>query len=819
MSSVQPRSADAHGRHLHVMRWYSSQARAARRRRPTDVALVVASALGLLTLSIVAPGPTIVDEGVGVLTGSLPAVLEWVVALMYGLAALWAILLTVVAAFSRHRRLIAVEMLAAGALALAIGWVVGSWASTQGHQTWSALWETGPPQVYVAVRVAVVTAVIGAASPHLARPMRVIGRFLLSWMALAAAVIGVAHPIGVVAGFLIGVMAAAAVHVVLGSPAGRPTPQQVRDALMDLGVDDPDVEAAASPHLDVTIYAARNAAHGSLSVEVLGRDEWSAQSLASVWTAATRRGEHLNVRSSRLERVEHAAMLTLLAAQAGVRTPRLVTAGQSAEGDALIVTEAFGAALADLPPAAVTDQLMDAAGAQLSTLHAAGICHGRIDDRRIVVDDEQRAALIDFTAACVGAEHRQLMIDQARFLVAIGLATGAPRAVASVRRTFGDQGLVDILPFLQPAILDRHTRARTQDGALTLPTLREEILRQTGVEEPPLAQVSRVTLRSLVRVAIIGVVSYTLITALSDADLSSIKDALSGADWTWLLAALMLSPVAEVFFSFSTIGATTAALRYIPVLMLQYAAQFIALVLPATAARIALDVRFFRSFGVPAGSAISLGIIDSVSGFLVQVLLLIVILLSDLPGLTSSIRDGSSSGTESLADPTTHSMLFLTLALALVSIVGVAVVPRLRRRFLDRGRLAWASLKEQTGNARGALAVLRHPLKIAEMLGGNLGGQVVQAIVLGLCVHAFGQDAQLSQLILINTAVSLFAGLMPVPGGMGVAEAGYTAGLEAIGISSPIAISIAITFRLVTFYLPPIWGSVAMRWLRHRSYV
>ena len=105
------------------------------------------------------------------------------------------------------------------------------------------------------------------------------------------------------------------------------------------------------------------------------------------------------------------------------------------------------------------------------------------------------------------------------------------------------------------------------------------------------------------------------------------------------------------------------------------------------------------------------------------------------------------------------------------------------------------------------------------MLGGNLGAQLLQAAVLALCLHAFGQTAHFSQLILINTAVSLFAGLMPVPGGMGVAEAGLTVGLQAIGVPSAIAVSTAITFRLVTFYLPPIWGAAAMRWLRRNEYV
>ena len=138
----------------------------------------------------------------------------------------------------------------------------------------------------------------------------------------------------------------------------------------------------------------------------------------------------------------------------------------------------------------------------------------------------------------------------------------------------------------------------------------------------------------------------------------------------------------------------------------------------------------------------------------------------------------------------------------------MGIVPRVR-----------AAIAEQSVNAKSALAVLRRPRKVATMAVGNLVAQVIQAIILGVCLAAFGDTAYLSQLILINTAVSLFAGLMPVPGGMGVAEAGYTVGLQAIGVPSAVAMSTAIAFRLVTFYLPPIWGAWAMRWLRRSAYV
>ena len=294
---------------------------------------------------------------------------------------------------------------------------------------------------------------------------------------------------------------------------------------------------------------------------------------------------------------------------------------------------------------------------------------------------------------------------------------------------------------------------------------------------------------------------------------------LQSADWALLAGALVVAPLAQVFFAFSTLGASTAALRYFPVLMLQYALQFIALVLPATAARIAMDVRFFQRFGVESGAAVSIGIVDSFSGFVVQVILLVVISLSRLPGFTQPVQSSSSSGSSSSTSSSGPSTLTVMLALAVVSLLVVLVVPRLRRRYIARMRASMSALRDQAREARGALTVLRLPKNVGQMLGGNLGGQVVQAGVLGICLAAFGQHAALSQLILINTAVSLFAGLMPVPGGVGVTEAGITAGLQAIGVPSSTAISVAIAFRLVTFYLPPLWGSMAMRWLRRGSYV
>jgi uncharacterized membrane protein YbhN (UPF0104 family) len=335
--------------------------------------------------------------------------------------------------------------------------------------------------------------------------------------------------------------------------------------------------------------------------------------------------------------------------------------------------------------------------------------------------------------------------------------------------------------------------------------------------------VQRFTWATAIKTALIGLIAFAVIGALSGVDLQSLVDELQGADWGWVFFAFILSPAIQLFQSFSTLGACVRSLRFAAVVMLQYAIQFIALVIPSSAARVALEIRFFQSFGIEAGGATSIGIVDSLGGFAVQVALLLLITVTGLANLdlfgSVTGSDSSASSSSSTDSSSSGHLLGLAVGLIIVGVLAALVLPRLRariKRLLLRLRVL---LSDQRSSVAEALTVLRHPGKLFLMFGGNLSAQLLQAVILGVCLKAFGYSATFAELILINTAVSLFAGFMPVPGGMGVAEAGYTAGLEAIGVPGAVAMSTAITYRLVTFYLPPIWGAPAMRWLRHRSYV
>lgn len=43
-------------------------------------------------------------------------------------------------------------------------------------------------------------------------------------------------------------------------------------------------------------------------------------------------------------------------------------------------------------------------------------------------------------------------------------------------------------------------------------------------------------------------------------------------------------------------------------------------------------------------------------------------------------------------------------------------------------------------------------------------------------------------------------------------------GLAGVGVPESAALAAAATFRIVTFYVPLLWGGAAFRWLEHHGY-
>lgn len=274
-----------------------------------------------------------------------------------------------------------------------------------------------------------------------------------------------------------------------------------------------------------------------------------------------------------------------------------------------------------------------------------------------------------------------------------------------------------------------------------------------------------------------------LIGLLGNVDVEAFPDAVPEASWAWLALALVLAQLPRVAMAISTIGATPHPLPFGPVSVLQFAVTYVNLAIPTTAARVAVNVRFFQRVGVPAAATLATGAIDSVAGFVVQI------------GLFASLWWSSdfdlSTATEQLS------------GLATIALIAVVVLPR--RCGDPRAVTPAAGL---VGLRKGAetLRALRDPRQLWYLFSGHLAAQVLVAVALGATARASGSDLPLGELVIVNTLHSLFAGLLPIPGGIGVTEGGIMLGLTRLGVPAETAFAVAIAHRFASFYLPPIWG-------------
>lgn len=797
---------------------FASSADAPRTRRPTDVLLLLGSLLVLALIGIPAPGPTPLDTAVQSVATSLPGTFGWFWEAAYALLLVWVAVLLVLAALRARTRQLLRDQALALAIAVLVALVVALLAGVSVSDLWSALSPFRPGSTYPALRIAVATAVLVTSAPHLSRPIRRVGRWILVFGAIASVALQIDLLTGLVAGLAAGVLAASAVHVALGSPGGRVPLELVADELLELGVEVHDLAHAPFEPRGVAVATARDTTGRPLLVRIYGRDAWEGSFFASVWSWLLYRDGTPTTQVGRQRQVEHEAFLTLMAERAGVPVQPIVTAGTAWGRDAFLVRRDDGRRLPEVADEEISPQLLQGFWEALKALHGAGIAHGALDPGSLVVRPDGSAALADLGSGTSAPDDASFAVDHAQLLVSTAARAGIPAAVAAARVAGGDARLVATLPYLQPAALDSETRRAAKAADWKMDALRQAVVDETGTPAPELEKLRRVSVGSVVMVVLLGVVAYTVISAVAGIGLDTLVAQFQGAAWGWILLALLLSPTIQVGQAIATLGASVAKVRFIPVLGLQYAVQFLGLAVPSSAAKVGLEVRFFQLVGSNATTAVAVGLIDSVGGLVVQILVIVVTLLTGLVALTPSTTESSSSGSGSgslsttLASVDWTAVLVIVLVLAVVAGVILAAVPRIRHSIS-------AFVRERSADSRVALRVLRSPRKLGLILAGSVMWNVIAAMVLSCSVNAFGQHATFAELILVNTLVSLFAGLMPIPGNIGVSEAALTAGLMAVGIPQAAALSAAIVYRMVTFYLPPIWGYAAMRVMRRRGYL
>jgi glycosyltransferase 2 family protein len=313
----------------------------------------------------------------------------------------------------------------------------------------------------------------------------------------------------------------------------------------------------------------------------------------------------------------------------------------------------------------------------------------------------------------------------------------------------------------------------------------------------------RVTWRAGIQIGLLVLATIAVLRFVGNIDFDEVRDDLAHANWAWVLLAFVVAQLPRLTQALSAKGSVVAEIRYVPLYVLQLATSYLNLALPSGIARMAVFIRFFQRQGLPGASAVTAGAIDSFAGNVLQAVLVAVLALLTSADLLPELSAPSGDS---------RAFLWIVIGLALAAVLVTGLVGRIRRGLVDRVRVWWPQVQTSLG-------ALRRSNRLVLLIGGNLATELLFATALGLMARAFGYHVAFSELILINSGASLLSSFIPVPGGIGVVELSLEVGLISAGMAPAAATATILLYRLATFFLPPLWGSVAFRWLEREGYL
>lgn len=650
--------------------------------------------------------------------------------------------------------------------------------------------------VFPADHMAVAAALFTFASAYLPRRLRRLVPLVVVLVAVAEDITGHQLALDIIAGSFIGWAMSTLVALIAGAPGRSVSADVVRQALAAAGLEPERVTVLHAPMHGPRHFEVVTSAGETLMVELVRRGQRRAgltyklrHLLASVDVA-----DEPGLSSPRHE-VDHEALVSLLAERAGVRTPRVVLAGGLGHGPALLVrAKVEGCRLSELGVSDCPDSLLDAIWQQVCLLGQAHIAHHDLRAGNLLIDEDGRPWVLDFTFAKAGAPPRRLAQDVAETLVSLTSVVGAERAIASAVGRIGPGGLGPALAYLQPLALPSRIREQLHERSMFL-DLAEGLAAELDAARPSFRP--QVRARALISLAFAGGAVYVLLPQLGT--VPSLVAAVEHANYWWLVAAVAAGAATFASDAGSYMGASRASLPFVRTTLVQVASAFTSRLTPFGVGGIALNLVYLRrQGGGDRAEAVGSVALNQAAGAVVHgALFFIAAAVLGTSGLIGKVKL-----------PTGWPVLVAVVAVLVA--VGLAVGFRFgRRRLVEPTRRV----------ARNLLAAMRNPARALGLFAGSAGVTMFNGLALAASLAAFDSHVPLVSVLAVYTGGAAIASAAPTPGNLGAVEAALAAGLTGIGIASAPAVAAVLAFRLLTFWLPILPGLAVLRYLEHRGVI
>ncbi len=776
-------------------RYFANEPHHPRVRRAADATSIGIGLLLVFWTAINADRVAAVEAALIDLVGSVPLWFDQLYEIAYflGLLLIGGLIVSVIVQGSKRLDLLR-DMTLAIIGSLGISFVL-VWMVDGSFPTILPEFTTGDPvHAFPILRVAVLTAAVVVASPHLTRPVRRFGWLMILTVAISGYGIGLGLPGDALGGFGLGLAVAGSLLLLFGSPAGYPDPIAVALALADFGLTVRGIEPTRDQSWGVRRLEGLLDDGTSVEIKAYGRDAMESQLFARVWRTVWYREGGQTLSYNRLQAVEHEALVLLIARLHGVAAPDVLAVGVGGDDMALLATVYSGDEISEEQ---ITREMLVAMWSEVASLHDAGIAHGTLALEVFTIVDGS-PVVGDLAAASLSATDVRMNLDVVSLLYSTAVAVGAGAAVDAARVGIGDADLVAALPFLQPPALTRAQKQSVPKPKVLISDIREAIAEATDTDLPEPGKLRRVEWKNLIMPALSLIAAYALIGMLTDIDFVAVWEVAEDATWAWIIIGFFVGQMAFVPEATGMLFATGYDLPLRPLVILQVSVKWIGLAIPSAAGRVTMNTLFLRKFGVSPTVALAQGALDGLAGFIVEAGVLLVALIASDLSFDLDTKDVN------------WLMILLIAALLIVgSVVVVLRIERLRELVVPALKDAWGLL----------WSILKDPKRTFGLLGSNLASRAILAATLWFILHAIGTPLPFVAALVASLATNLLAGLVPIPGGIGVAEAVLASFLIVFGLSPEEALATAVIFRIATFYIPAAEGFVAMKWLESNGHL
>lgn len=223
-------------------------------------------------------------------------------------------------------------------------------------------------------------------------------------------------------------------------------------------------------------------------------------------------------------------------------------------------------------------------------------------------------------------------------------------------------------------------------------------------------------------------------------------------------------------------------------------------IIPGSLGRAGLMVIYLRKIGISTQKALVMTIASSMFGIAVNSILLVAALIS-VPAMYGAITDSLSL--QSLAGLLLASLLVMAVILWLL---GLNALRNTRHKL----HTSWRQLRRLLAD---------HPSRLIGLILTSLIILLANMLILQLSAESLGSQFGLRDLFVALSIGVTVGSLLPTPGGIGGVEAGIAVSLHLLGHDLGDATAAALLYRVITYWLPLLPGTIAYFYLREKKLI